>query len=267
MSYVHGYSAREMERLEDQSRILSEILHSGTHYPAGSLVLEPGCGVGAQSVILGKSNPHAAIISLDISSESIAQARENIKQHNLNNIIPEQGSIYDIPYPDEHFDHVFICFVLEHLDDPGAALQECKRVLKTGGTLTAIEGDHGSCFWHPETDESLLVWNALITAQRNLGHDPNIGRRLYPLLSATGLQVEDVAPRYIYGDFGKFTELQGMVHRIIVPMVMSSKEQILGDQLVTPEIWEKGINDLGISGTPPNGTFFYTWFKGLAIKK
>jgi hypothetical protein len=39
MKYVHGYTARESERLVDQATTLAEILHSGTVYPAGSNVL------------------------------------------------------------------------------------------------------------------------------------------------------------------------------------------------------------------------------------
>ena len=50
--YVHGYSEREIERLVDQATTLSELLHHDTFYPPGSLVLEAGCGVGAQTVTL-----------------------------------------------------------------------------------------------------------------------------------------------------------------------------------------------------------------------
>ena len=48
--YVHGYGAREGERLLDQANALSSLLHHDTRYPPGSRVLEAGCGVGAQTV-------------------------------------------------------------------------------------------------------------------------------------------------------------------------------------------------------------------------
>ena len=49
-AYVHGYDQRENIRLQDQASTLVELLHSDTKYPAGSRVLEAGCGVGkAQS--------------------------------------------------------------------------------------------------------------------------------------------------------------------------------------------------------------------------
>ena len=42
MSYVHGYSLRESERLTDQSGILEQLLHHGTEYEEGSIILEAG---------------------------------------------------------------------------------------------------------------------------------------------------------------------------------------------------------------------------------
>ena len=57
--YVHGYSNREGARLLDQASTLAELLHGDTRYPAGSSVLEAGCGVGAQTVILARNSPEA----------------------------------------------------------------------------------------------------------------------------------------------------------------------------------------------------------------
>ena len=72
--YVHGYSARESTRLVDQATTLTELLHSDTTYPAGRLVLEAGCGVGAQTTTLAANSPQASFIWMDISEESLAEA-------------------------------------------------------------------------------------------------------------------------------------------------------------------------------------------------
>jgi hypothetical protein len=56
---VHGYARREATRLPDQAGTLAELPHAGTTYPAGSTVLEAGCGVGAQMVILAERSPEA----------------------------------------------------------------------------------------------------------------------------------------------------------------------------------------------------------------
>ena len=55
--YVHGYETRENVRLQDQASALVELLHHDTFYPAGSRVLEAGCGVGAQTVTLARNSP------------------------------------------------------------------------------------------------------------------------------------------------------------------------------------------------------------------
>ena len=267
MSYVHGYSERESERLRDQSGILEELLHSGTSYPAGSTVLEAGCGVGAQTRILAGKSPGAEITSIDISEESISKAMLLINEEEISNVSFEQASILDMPFADECFDHAFVCFVLEHLEDPHRALAEVKRVLKPGGAITLIEGDHGSCFWHPETKASLEVWHAFIRAQVQLGHDPLIGRRVYPLLKQSDFNIKYVSPRWVYTDSSKPELMDGVVNKIIVPMVKSCKIRILESGLLDRSAWDKGIDDLSKSGKPPGGTFFYTWFKGTGIKE
>jgi len=49
----------------------------------------------------------------------------------------------DLPWAAETFDHIFVCFVLEHLPHPSEALIALKRLLKDGGTITVIEAITG----------------------------------------------------------------------------------------------------------------------------
>ena len=77
-TYVHGYNAAENIRLQDQAATLVELLHADTRFPAGSSVLEAGCGVGAQTLTLATNSPGARITSIDISADSIAQATRTL---------------------------------------------------------------------------------------------------------------------------------------------------------------------------------------------
>src|SRR5438128_2196132 len=92
--YVHGYDPLENARLQDQARTLSELLHSDTSYPAGSSVLEVGCGVGAQTITLARNSPGAKITSIDVSAASLAQARAKIEQAGLTNVEFQQADIF-----------------------------------------------------------------------------------------------------------------------------------------------------------------------------
>ena len=142
--YVHGHSDTEAERLHYQATRLADLLHWDTRYLPGSSVLEAACGVGGQTVILAKNSPGAQFVSVDISSESLRRAERRIREEHIENVVFQQGDIYHLPFPPASFDHIFLCFLLEHLPDPPRALKEMKNLLKAGGTITVIEGDHGS---------------------------------------------------------------------------------------------------------------------------
>ena len=120
--YVHGYSQRENQRLMDQATTLTELLHHDTKYPAGSLVLEAGCGVGAQTITLVKNSPDANFICIDISEQSLKEAQKLVEDAGFHNTKFQKADLSNLPFEDNHFDHIFICFVLEHLKEPLDAL-------------------------------------------------------------------------------------------------------------------------------------------------
>ena len=97
-SYVHGYDPREHERLHDQAGTLVDLLHSGTSFPSGSRVLEAGCGVGAQTVTLVRNSAGAHFVAIDISADSIAQARSAIAAGGLANVDFVQADIFAAPF-------------------------------------------------------------------------------------------------------------------------------------------------------------------------
>jgi len=267
MAYVHGYSERETRRLYEQADILEEILHVGTAFAEGAKVLEAGCGVGGQTRFLVKRSPGAVFTCVDISGKSLSTARQLRHREGFERVSFLRGDLSRLSFGDGAFDHVFVCFVLEHLGDPVGILRELRRVLRSGGTITVIEGDHGSCFWHPETAASRAAWEGLIEAQRRMGHDPNIGRRLAPLLSESGFELRRCEPAWLYADRLRPALRDGMVDHIIVPMVQSAEEQILREGLVEEGIYAEGIRDLSRVDEIEEGTFFYTWFKAVAVKR
>src|SRR4051812_14057645 len=131
--YVHGYDEREAARLQDQAGALVELLHHDTAYPPGSHVLEVGCGIGAQTLPLAQRSPAAHFTPLDRSAASLAEARRRVRQAGLPNVAFLQADLLTLPFAPASFDHVFVCFVLEHLAHPLEALGRLKQVLRPGG--------------------------------------------------------------------------------------------------------------------------------------
>ncbi|MFD7551172.1 methyltransferase domain-containing protein [Streptomyces sp. NPDC059816] len=262
--YVHGYSPRESRRLGDQADTLAQLLHTGTAYPAGSRVLEVGCGVGAQTVHLLRSSPGARIVAVDRSPETLARARAHLAA-----VAPgapvewQQADVFDLPFADAEFDHVFVCFVLEHLPDPQGALTALRRVLRPGGSLTVIEGDHGSVFFHPDSADARAVIDLQVRFQAAAGGNALLGRQLQPLLAGAGYEDVVVRPHTVYTDRTRPAWVDGFTRNTFIAMVESVRHQALGAALTTRAAWDRGIADLHRAAD--DGTFHYTFFKALAV--
>lgn len=261
--YVHGFGERESLRLRDQAATLTELLHGDTRFPAGSTVLEAGCGVGAQTGILATNSPGAHFTCVDISAASLAEARARARQAGLVNVVFERADLLDLPFGPGTFDHVFICFVLEHLPDPERALASLRACLRPGGTLTAIEGDHGSTLLHPPSAPALRAVDLLARLQAENGGDANIGRRLRPLLQGAGFDDPSVSPRMVYVDGSRPGLADGFTRDTFTAMVEGIRGTVLARGLMHPEEWRAAIDGL-LRTTAPDGVFCYTFFKAVA---
>lgn len=264
--YVHGYDPIESMRLQDQASTLVDLLHADTSYPAGSMVLEAGCGVGAQTITLVRNSPNARITSIDISESSVVEARKKIEAAGFTNVSFQQGDIYNLAFEPESFDHIFVCFVLEHLARPLEALHSLKKLLKAGGTLTVIEGDHGSTFFYPDNDASHAAIQCQVALQAKAGGNANIGRELYPLLNAAGFNSIHVSPRMVYVDSSKTRLVEGFTKNTFTAMIEGIREPSIEAGLIDENTFDEGIKGL-YRTTETDGVFCYTFFKAIATKQ
>jgi SAM-dependent methyltransferase len=255
-TYVHGYTEPESHRLGDQADTLAELLHAGTAYPAGSRVLEVGCGVGAQTVHLVARSPEAHLTAVDVSAESLAQAEKRVGTK----VDFRQADLFDL---DGSYDHLFVCFVLEHLPEPEKALSHLKTLLRPGGTITVIEGDHGSAFHHPRSEHAQAAIDCLVRLQADAGGDALIGRRLYPLLTGAGFDRVVVEPRTVYADASRPELVTGFTRDTFTAMVEGVGETAVASGLSTEAAWARGVADLHRT---VEGTFHYTFFKATGGK-
>lgn len=264
-AYVHGYDPRENQRLQDQASTLVDLLHADTAYPAGSTVLEAGCGVGAQTVTLAARSPGARITSVDLSDSSLAQARAAVDAAGLTNVTFRHADIFQLPFAAATFDHLFVCFVLEHLARPVQALQALEAVLKPGGTITVVEGDHGSAYFHPRSDLAQRAVRCLVDLQAQVQGDALIGRSLYPLLTEAGYADVHVSPRMVYVDASKPALVDGFTRKTFTAMIEGVRTAAIDAGMMSPGDFDRGIADL-YRTAEDDGVFCYCFFKARATR-
>lgn len=96
----------------------------------GVRILVAGSGAGRFTEVLLRTG--ATVFSFDLSIAVDANQANNGKDMNLNLF---QGSIYDIPLPEQHFDKVLCLGVLQHTPDPERSFASLARHVRPGGEL------------------------------------------------------------------------------------------------------------------------------------
>jgi hypothetical protein len=155
--------------------------------------------------------------------------------------------------------------VLEHLPDPVAALMALRAFIRPGGTITLIEGDHGSAYFHPDGDAARAAIRCQVELQRAAGGDALIGRQLNPLLRRSGFDNVRVSPRMVYVDAGLPDLVEGFTRKTFIAMIEGVRGAAVDAGLSDFERFDAGIRELKRT-TEPDGVFCYTFFKAVGLK-
>ena len=116
---------------------------------AGS-ILDVGTGTALIPILLAKQDPNCAITAVDMSSEMLKLAADNISVAHLKHRIHIQiADAKALPFADSSFDAVISNSILHHLPEPVGPLREMARVSRRGGILFVRD------LLRPETEESV----------------------------------------------------------------------------------------------------------------
>ncbi|HLK58145.1 MAG TPA: methyltransferase domain-containing protein [Chthonomonadaceae bacterium] len=189
--YIHTFTKEEQDRLVRQAELLEPHLHKYMDLSGCSSLLEIGCGVGAQLRLLFRKYPDLPMTGVDISENQIQRARLLLAKELSEGRLELHTARGDaLPFAEGSFDAVYICFVLEHVQDPAAIIREAKRVLNKGGRLYCTEVFNDALYIYPHSPAIMQYWKAFNECQRKIGGDPNIGIRLCNVMIQAGLEVE-----------------------------------------------------------------------------
>ena len=134
-----------------------------------------------------------------------------------------------------------MCFVLEHLAKPVAALGRLRVLLRPGGTITVIEGDHGSAFFHPDSSAARAAIGGLVALQAAAGGNGLLGRQLQPVLGAAGYQDIVVEPRTMYVDPTRPALVEGFTRNTFTAMVAGVRDDAVAAGLLSAAEFDQGL--------------------------
>jgi ubiquinone/menaquinone biosynthesis C-methylase UbiE len=264
-AYIHGYHAEEQERLRAQAAFLENKIFEHVDLSGINKLLEPGCGVGAQSRVLLRRFPKLSLTGVDISSAQIEQAVQFVQPLFPRRCRFLQADASATGLLAESFDGAFFCWVLEHVPDPVAILRETWRLLEPGGKVFLTEVFNASLYVFPHNPALETYWAEYNRLQAELGGDPHVGAKLGFLLREAGFEQIEVVPRIYHWDARQPDERRLMID-YWSRLLLSGADQLLATKRVTPELMEAALSGLEMAARDPRGVFYYSFVQATATR-
>jgi ubiquinone/menaquinone biosynthesis C-methylase UbiE len=255
-SYVHGYGTPEQERLVQQAEHWRKrLIRDGTRLEPGTRLLEVGTGVGAVLAVLGQEFPGVELHGVDIEQKQLDFARRHLERSGVEATL-RQAEALELPFPDEHFDHVWMMWFLEHVADPVAALREARRVLAPEGRITAIEVDYATVRADPSTPALEALFDAVVAAMAGSGWS-DAGTRLPGWLREAGFrEVEEGERPFRWRD----EELSGQANYAADVIESALAGRGGGDEV------DAGLRDLRNLSSEPGASLGWVVHKSTALR-
>jgi ubiquinone/menaquinone biosynthesis C-methylase UbiE len=181
--YTHGHAPATL-RQHGQRTADEAAAFLLPHLRPGMRLLDVGCGPGSITRGLAERLAPGQVVGVDLSKEALDGARRDAAARGLTNLHYQEGSAYQLPFPDASFDAVYAHQVLQHLRERESAVREMLRVVRPEGLVAVRDVDWGTAaYWprDPWIDRFIEVHHQ---AWYRNGGEPQMGRQLRALFSA-----------------------------------------------------------------------------------
>ncbi|MDX6358883.1 MAG: hypothetical protein QOH37_1937 [Nocardioidaceae bacterium] len=201
----------------------------------GLRCLDVGCGGGdvtRELARLAAPSGHAVGVDLDPTKVDLARTESagvaNV-EYRVGDVMAGVG--------DEEYDVVYARFVLTHLRDPGAAVEQLRAALRPGGRLIVEDIDFQGSFCDPESAPFERYEEIYTQTAQRLGGDPHIGIRIPALLVAAGLR--HVRPHVVQP-----AGLEGEVKLLPALTLLNIKAMAVRHEVATADEVDRLVEDL-----------------------
>jgi SAM-dependent methyltransferase len=160
---------------------------AGAGLKAGMNVADFGCGVGMTTRMLAEMvGPSGSVTGIDFSTAQVEEAREISARAGIDNVSFLQANACETGLPRDCFDLAYCRYLLLHLPNPAACIEEMLSVLKPGGILVLEDGDLTTAMSQPPTASNAF---AALFGQLGptRGLDYSMAKNLHRLVEAAGV--------------------------------------------------------------------------------
>jgi len=146
-TYTPGYSGPTLRLMLNRTAARHAAFFSPVPCP-GMHLLDCGCGPGTITLDLAKLVAPGQVYGIDLEPTQLRSAQQ-LSRENHADAWFAAASIYSLPFSDGQLDSVFAHALFEHLREPGRALLEMKRVLRSSGMAGIRSPDWGGWLVYP----------------------------------------------------------------------------------------------------------------------
>lgn len=197
--YVLGTGADELERLDLQNRLWSDVAVRSwrrAKLRPGQRVLDVGCGPGYAACELAHLVGHAGtVVGVDESTGFVAHANQLAAARGLPQLTAQVGDVQALgdAVATDSVDLAYARWVLCFVADPDAVLAGIAAVLRPGAHLVVHDYfAYASMTLAPRSRHHDLAVAATVRSWQAGGGDPDIGGRMPAMLRAHGFELEHV---------------------------------------------------------------------------